>query len=294
MSRRVIVRLPKVGLGNMLLVWAKGLVFAKENNLKFYCIGWNRIHWGAIFRRETHSRFYGGYFIKYTIKERWSIFIDLLLNKKIVNPTHQFNKSLDDGNIIFNMLITDTEMFKGLRPYQSEIKRSILEMLRPQLKNRFDKLEEIDIAMHIRRGDFRLSHLATALDYFVTVLDKIRQVNGYNIPVKIFTDGTIDELKPILSLDNVEILTAGEDILDILWMSKSKILILSPSSSFSYWAAFLSDAKVIIKETDWQLRIKEDNQHYQELRWPENTEHLDAEILSSLHLNEVKNSLNKV
>ncbi len=294
MPKKVIVRLPKFGLGNMLLVWAKGLVFAKENKLKFYCIGWNRVHWGAIFRRETHSRFYGSYFSKYSVKKRLSIYVDLLLNRKVVNPTNQLNEDLKDVNIVFNSLITDTQMFKDLRPYQSEIKRSILEMLRPQLKNRFDKLEEIDIAVHIRRGDFRLSHLATSIDYFITVIEKIRLVNGYDTPVKIFTDGTKDELKQILSLDNVEILTAGEDILDILWMSKSKILILSPSSSFSYWAAFLSDAKVIIKETDWQLRIKEDNQHYQELRWPENTEHLEAEILSSLHLNEVKNSLNKV
>lgn len=284
MPKKVIVYLPKFGLGNMLLVWAKGLVFAKQNNLPFYCFGWNKIHWGAIIRGENHKRFYAGYFKTYGLFRKLHVTISTSLERKILNPdrTHSFQNGA--ANFIFDELKTNNEMFKILRPHQSFIKQSLVDMLRPALRDRFDSLEEIEIAVHIRRGDFRLSHLATPLEYFIKVIETIRLTNGSNVAVKVFTDGKLGEMESIMQLENIEIVSTGFDILDILWMSKSKVLVLSPSSSFSYWSAFLSEAKVIIKEDDWQWRIKEDNEPYLEIRWPEEEDKMDPSILRSLNV----------
>ena len=56
------------------------------------------------------------------------------------------------------------------------------------------------------------------------------------------------------------------DVVDILLMSKAPYIILSQSSTFSYWAAFLSDATVIRPKNDWQDRIKTDTGNYLEIK----------------------------
>jgi subtilisin-like proprotein convertase family protein len=63
-------------------------------------------------------------------------------------------------------------------------------------------------------------------------------------------------------------------------MSKSKFVILSRSSTFSYWAAFLSDALVIRPAGDWQLKIKDKlpGNNYKELIFPVNSLKLKSEM----------------
>jgi hypothetical protein len=46
---------------------------------------------------------------------------------------------------------------------------------------------------------------------------------------------------------------------DMLVLSKSKIIITSMGSTFSYWAAFLSDADVINNPLDVHPRLRNEN-----------------------------------
>ena len=48
-------------------------------------------------------------------------------------------------------------------------------------------------------------------------------------------------------------------------------MVLSKSSAFGYWAAFLSDALVIRPHYDWQEMIKENKKenNYFEIKWNE-------------------------
>ncbi len=50
-------------------------------------------------------------------------------------------------------------------------------------------------------------------------------------------------------------------------MSRSRILILSKDSTFSYWSAFLSEALVIMPATDWQAKIRQPGSGYMEIKW---------------------------
>ena len=62
---KVYVDFPKVGLGNMLLVWARAVVFCKLNNLDLTTSSWWGLRWGALLRRESKKRLYYQYLIEF-------------------------------------------------------------------------------------------------------------------------------------------------------------------------------------------------------------------------------------
>ena len=107
------------------------------------------------------------------------------------------------------------------------------------------------IGVHIRRGDFVKNGSAVNLDYYIQVIKTIRFINGNNLPVTVFSDGHRAELNPILQLNNVEIFDSKDDLIDLLTLSKSKILITSIGSSYSYWAAFMNNGVVIHHPKSW-------------------------------------------
>ena len=56
MKNIVLAKLPKAGLANKLLVWARALVFAKENNYELFVIGWFDFKLGPFLRNEKTKR----------------------------------------------------------------------------------------------------------------------------------------------------------------------------------------------------------------------------------------------
>jgi hypothetical protein len=108
------------------------------------------------------------------------------------------------------------------------------------------------IAVHVRLGDFSVTsdNLETArnvrlpLRWYVQVLGAIRATAGSNLEAVVFSDGSDQELRPLLSLPNVSRITTGSSISDLWAMSKSKILIAS-GSTFSMWASYLGRMPVI-------------------------------------------------
>ena len=84
---KVYVKFPKTGLGNMMLVWARGVVFARLNDLDYVTSSWWGLRWGALLRQEQRKRLYWGYFKETSWQKRISLFISLVLSKKIFEPT---------------------------------------------------------------------------------------------------------------------------------------------------------------------------------------------------------------
>ena len=128
------------------------------------------------------------------------------------------------------------------------------------------------IAIHIRRGDFKIANPLTPLSFFLDCITSIRSVTGENWPVTIFTDAHPGEIDEILRLPDTFLAEEKPDILDILLMSQSKVIVLSQSSTFSYWGAFLSDAVVLKPFDDWQKQIRNNdiNRQFPEIAWREN------------------------
>lgn len=59
-------------------------------------------------------------------------------------------------------------------------------------------------------------------------------------------DGLEHELKVLLRLEKVATVQGYAEIVDMLLLSRSKIVVTSAGSTFSYWSGFLSNAPIIL------------------------------------------------
>lgn len=114
------------------------------------------------------------------------------------------------------------------------------------------------IMVHIRRNDYiNMSDSYGLLDsnYFNKNINKIRIISGTNAPVWIITDGVADELSNIkydFILDNSCQFTNFQ--LMVLISASNKIIM--SNSSFSWWAAFLSNANsYVIAPEPWYRNL---------------------------------------
>lgn len=268
---QVYIKFPKTGLGNLLLVWARGVVFAKMNDLHYDTSSWWGLRWGALLRREQKKRLYWGYFNETSFLKQIQLLLKYRFGKTIIEPPLQIvsgNMNKDDL-YVFNKVISENDLFGQLRDHQSLIVTEMEKIITPRIKKILLKYQPPVIGLHIRRGDFKIGNPITPNEYFIKGINMIRSVAGSNWPVTIFTDANKDEIEDILLLPEVFIAKEKPDIVDIILLSKSKVMLLSQSSTFSYWGAFLSDSIVIRPYNDWQPLIKNDNSNgiYREIKW---------------------------
>lgn len=270
MKGKVYVKIPTSGLGNCMLVWAHGLVFARMNNLELVTGRWWRFRWGAIFRREKKTRLYKGYFIETPWRKLFNLKLSMLFLSKEFDPEMKGIKNPKNPIFIFTKTSPEGYLFRSLYPFLDRIREELYEMLTPRVKEKLKDCKAPVIGIHIRRGDFKIGNPITPNRYFIEAINAIRKAFREDLPVTVFTDAKENEISDILKLQNISLSCNKEDVLDILQMSKSKFLVLSQSSTFSYWAAFLSDGFVIMSSEDWQERIKPSEGTYTEFRYSEN------------------------
>lgn len=257
------------------------MVFAKINELPVVTSSWWDFHWGAILRRETKSRLYLGYFRESSLTDRIVIRVQAIFKNIIHEPPLQKtdNRAGTRSVYLFNKVITNEDLFYRLRDYQELIVSELYSMLTPKMIKRLKSYSRPVIGVHIRRGDFKMGNQTTPLDYFISAIRLIRNTVNEDLPVTVFTDAHESELQELLQMPNISIAGNKPDILDILLLSKSQVMILSRSSTFGYWAAFLSDALVVRPHYDWQEKIKvsEVEKNYYEIKW--NIKEEDSNLL---------------
>lgn len=254
----VVADLPRFGLGNLLLVWARALVYARTHDIPLYVYGWHRFRLGPWLRGERVKRLYGGYFDRQVSAANWwrTYFAFLLAQRAGQVTEERFLASEPPRRFVrFNGLPDPPDIFKGLHEHRDMIRSSLFEMLSPKIQSQLNAAPTPAVAMHIRRGDFqreggKLFQLGgrisvTPIEYFVAAIKRIREEMDPTIPVTIFTDGTREELSEVLTLDKVRLADNNPDIVDLLLMSKSSFVVPSTLSTFSYWSCFLSDATIL-------------------------------------------------
>ena len=255
-SSLCLARLPRAGLGNKLLVWARAWVFAQRHGLPLFTTSWCHVHIGPILRREK-NRFYWNYFdspsIPWHMKLLWR------------NQPPVREPALDDPRagldapptlFVFHQLPHWSDYFAGLREHRDPLRQALGQMLKKGLRERSAAQPAPEIGVHVRAGDFRplagheqlagAEHARTPIDYFIEQIGRLRQELGGDVPVTLFSDGKAEELQALLTLPNLARAAAAPDIVDLLRLSQSKVIVCSAGSTFSYWAAFLSDAVVIL------------------------------------------------
>ena len=284
------VKFPKTGLGNMLLLWARAVVFARINHFELVTSSWWGFRWGALVRQEQKKRLYWKYFREAAVFSRIKALWYLKYRKVIVEPKAEYlseDQSSKCNLYLFNKVMPDYNLFDPLRGHYNLIVNELHCALRPSKKKLLDKYERPVIGIHIRRGDFKLGSTLTPLNYFIEGIKIIREISGDDWPVTVFTDAGKEEIETLLSLPATRLAEEKADILDILLLSKSDVLLLSGGSTFSYWAAFLSNAFVIRPMNDWLGNIKTqapEYSNYVEIKWQHD------ELDSTLKLKETFNS----
>lgn len=262
----VIANLPSAGMCNLLFSWAKAVVFAQKNQLSIEVYGWNHIHIGPWLRGERVKRYYGHYFLSqqnivtrlwFTWRSNFSK--SSILNNPIIRNEHEL-KGYDFVEFRYIPSPKHELYFESLHGERYFIKKELFKMVRPNYIEQLKSLPKLEIAVHIRRGDFKNHPMFVENDYFIRCIRMIREKNNRQLPVTIFSDGYPDEFKNILDLGNVTIAKSNPDIVDLLYLSSATILVTSLYSTFSYWAAFLSDGDVILhpNHTGGAIRIEED------------------------------------
>ncbi len=281
-SPKVYARLPDAGLGNKMLVWAKAFVFAKRYDLELFVSAWWSFHWGAWLRNEKHKRAYLDYFkeIPFFIKLKFYFF---RLSAHIIREPEFFIVSSKKRVYLFNEVVTDSDYFQSLKPFREDIRVGLMNLLHPKLLRKLEKYPSPEIGIHIRRGDFKLGSTITPESYFISSIHAIRNIVGKNLLVEVFTDAFPEEIPALLSLPNVYLTKPKPDILDILLLSRSKICILSVSSTFSFWGAFLSNGIVLRHAKEWHplIRPTDVNELYYEANFDPNLS-IDRRLIDQL------------
>jgi hypothetical protein len=280
--------LPNAGLGNKLFVWAKALVFARLNSLPLVVTGWTQLQKAPILHGGDF-RLYWNYFRP--VKDvDWLKQAAIRRRAKIVKepPVVQLEPPGQPTIYEFSKVPHWSDSFGELKPHREMIRGALFEMLTPARQREYEKAAKPEVCIQVRMGDFqplkpeadfsKVGNTRTPLGYFTHIIKSIREVHGSRVPVTIVSDGSRDQLQELLTLPGVERGASQTAIVDILRMSRSKLLIPSAGSSFGYWAGFLGDCAIIIHPDHIHKSIRPDlvNELYYEgaaigpaQQWPE-------------------------
>ncbi len=256
----VVSFLPKSGLGNKLFIWSYGVVFSKKNNLPHITLNLLNIHFGAILRNEKSKRFYWGYMsMSYTMRSLLMYIQNYFTRKKVCLSPDECQLKVDLSKkymYVFNILPYHKDYFSAIKNSRELIRSSFSKYFRSNYLKRSFQISQDSIAVHIRRGDFKFnSSLIFDNEYYIKQINLLRKLNGI-MPVFIFTDSEENELKDFLELPMVNIVNGNKDIDDLIQISLFSSIIITPTSTFSLWAAFLSDASVYYEFKMPRIRLE--------------------------------------
>jgi len=270
---------PRSGMANRFLVWAKAKVFSKKYGLGFYTSDMYSVHVGPIIRKEKSKRFYFDYFIKQSFIVKLKLeFIFLFMSKKY-NCKFNENINLNNSAYIFNQLDW-TNYFNIINLHRDYLITEFYKIINPKYL-KLNDFEEPIVSIHIRRGDFKVGYSLTPNEYFIDAINYLRNNIQYFGVVHIFTDADNNEISDITNLINVQLYSTGNDLQDLLMLSKSKVIFVSNGSTYSYWSSFLSNSIIIRYDEDkyGKIRIEENLFEYY---WPSELEHSIPQIKNIL------------
>jgi len=251
-------QLPRAGLGNMLLVWSKAVVFAQLNSLPLIAPAWGKIAIGPYLRRERCHRYYGNFFRdRSCISGLQASFLKVAATKVYEPPVSQLART-QRNNIemyIFNQVPHWNDYFSDIREHHSLVKQALLNNIKSLILQEIEQRPMPQIGIHVRMSDFRKLQLGenfnkvglvrTPMNWYVDVIQRVRQIADYDVPITVFSDGHDEELEQLLILPQVSRSPRASALSDMLTLANSKLLITSAGSTFSSWASYLGGCSTI-------------------------------------------------
>ncbi len=264
---------PKAGLGNQLFPIMHALVFAHLNNLPVVFTGYHQLKTGVYFRQEKVKRRYSGYF---NFHKNWISEVGDKLRlkffhrgEKVYEPALEvMGPGLSENKIfLFSALPSSKSYFEKLKPHRELAIRLFQEALRPWIDEKLKVIPNPQVGVHIRMGDFRKlaanevyngGHVRTPEAYYTDIIAQMLEWNP-SLNFSVFTDGYRHEFEKLFNFTNVRMVEGNRDIIDLLLLSRSKVIIGTYGSTFSYWAGFISDAPFIMHRFLKQSAIRPDS-----------------------------------
>ncbi len=247
--------LPNCGLGNKLLIWGKASWFAHVHNLPLTVTGWNNRGGLKTWWRGGGWRRYGSDFHSLTWME----------GRRFRSATGDF-AIIDEPNVDlaltpktiyrFHQVPHWSDYFGRLHAGRQHLLASLPKHLSSKTRSEIESLPEIDMAVHVRMGDFQalkpgqsfaqVGQTRTPLEYFAEIIENTRLIAKRELPVVVFSDGTDADLRSLLEMPRVQRASSSPAIVDMYSMAKSKLLVCAAGSTFSYWSCFLGKQPTIV------------------------------------------------
>lgn len=251
--------LGRAGLGNLMVPWARAEIFRHTHALPMLAPRWTRLKIGPLLRGERDLRMYTGLFNTQGyirgLQRQW------ILRRARVIPEAQALDALRDAKPSDPTTVLQFEgmgsgnMLAGMLEHRDLLRRRIREMLTPRIRQQLDQAPiDFEVAAHVRRGDkptlaFREPmkgwNFGMSDQWFINVINNIRAAAGREVKVKIFSDAPADRLSAILAIPGVTLAPPRPSIVDILLLSKAKVLIPTGFSSFALWSVFFGSAAAV-------------------------------------------------
>jgi len=260
--------LGRYGLGNMLYPWARCFIWCQDNHVPMIAPRWTYIRIGPYLRHEKDKRNYQRLFHSQGyitgVKRLWILmFCTKIPEDKVTKIIH--------SDLFLNSSRKKVVRFKGMRDFFTPLKsrhEDLYRELKRITKPGLIKSSPADqfIGIHVRRGDYskpseeallRAGHpnYRIPITWYVSILNSLRSNLGHLVSY-VFSDGTTDELAPLLCLPDTILIQGGSAITDLLALSSSSVMIAS-GSTFSMWASFLGQVPCIwYPGQRWQFVIK--------------------------------------
>jgi len=253
------------GLGTRLFPWARCVIFAHANNIPMLAPQWVQPRVGPLVRGGLDLRAYhrqillmGLFQHPHGTIRRLQKLHALLTSTRVKEP-FRIGEAYGGVSTVGNAIVTFRgagTLFECLNGWDRFLLHALQEITRPGWLELVESFGGVPIGINVRLGnDFRVARsaeeyktsggLKTPMGWFVDSLRFVRDTIGYPARALVVSDGTREELQPLLDLGNVEFVRPGCAISDLLILARSQVLLASGGSSFSAWASFLGQMPTI-------------------------------------------------
>jgi hypothetical protein len=241
----IFARMAGPGLGNMLFPWARAVLSTKRNGFKLIEPTWPQLKLGPLLRRERDARHYGDLFeSSYGSVQGMARIKVLLKHRRVVEADLERAK---DGDVV--MFSGMTGYFEPILHDYEIVRDELYRISREQQRAGLLSNHSDSICVHVRCGDFSIgaskeliaagrTNVRIPIDWYCDVVTGLREVLGSSTRIQVFSDGSDEELAPLLSLRDCTRVSFGSALADLLALSKGKFLVAS-GSTFSMWASYL-------------------------------------------------------
>ncbi len=247
-----------MGFGNRLFPWARCRLFAERMHAKMVSPIWFRPALNQLFRGGVSLRYYLRQVMNFGLFNNHHgdvapLYGRMIMLKSLCISEKQFlnKKSIREGDrvvVVFRSF--EKRPFIPLMGHNTFLKSELISITKKKYLDIVKRFDDIPIVINVRCGnDFlppinghqKMGHQKTSLKWYVELLQLVRRQLGRQLDALVVSDGTVQQLQPILDMGNTSLLEPRSAISDLLVMSNAKFLIASGASSFSAWGSFLGN-----------------------------------------------------